>query len=106
MRDEIAQEKLRAFVTAAVKVSDEEVQEDYKRTNTTFDVTYAVLSADKLAEKIQLSDDELKSYYDQHKDDFKITEPQKKIRYVYVDQAKSGEKTPSQTRTCATSLTR
>src|SRR6185295_11066245 len=28
VRDEIAQEKLRAFVTAAVKVSDEEVQED------------------------------------------------------------------------------
>ena len=63
-------------------------------TNTTFDVTYAVVSADKLAEKIQPSDDELKSYYDQHKTDFKITEPQKKIRYVYIDQAKSGEKTP------------
>ena len=31
VRDEIAQEKLRAFVTAAVKVSDEEVQEEYKR---------------------------------------------------------------------------
>jgi peptidyl-prolyl cis-trans isomerase D len=91
-RDEIAEEKLRAFVTAAVKVSDDEVQEDYKRTRSTFDVNYAVLSADKLAEKIQPSDEELRSYYDQHKDDFKITAQQKKIRYVYVDQAKSGEK--------------
>jgi peptidyl-prolyl cis-trans isomerase D len=91
-RDEIAEEKLRAFVTAAVKISDDEVQEDYKRTRSTFDVNYAVLAADKLAEKIQPSDKELRSYYDQHKDDFKITAPQKKIRYVYVDQAKSGEK--------------
>ncbi|MEP6569091.1 MAG: SurA N-terminal domain-containing protein [Acidobacteriota bacterium] len=92
VRDEIAQDKLKAFVTAAVKVPDAEVQEDYKRTHSTFDITYSVISGDKLAEKIQLSDAELKSYYDQHKDDFKITEPQKKIRYVYVDQAKSGEK--------------
>ena len=94
VRDEIAQEKLRAFVTAAVKVSDDEVQEDYKRANTIFDLSYSVLSASKLAEKIQLSDDELKSYYDQHKDDFKITEQQKKIRYVYIDQVKAGDKVP------------
>lgn len=93
-RDEIAEEKLRAFVTAAVKVSDDEVQEDFKRTHSTFDVTYAVVSADKLAEKIQPTDQELRSYYDQHKDDFKITSAQKKIRYVYIDQAKSGEKLP------------
>jgi peptidyl-prolyl cis-trans isomerase D len=92
VRDEIAQEKLKAFVTAAIKVSDEEVQEDYKRTHATFDVTYAVISADKLAEKIQPSDEELKSYYEQHKAEFNIPVPQKKIRYVYVDQAKAGDK--------------
>ena len=92
LRDEIAQEKLRAFVTAAVRVTDDEVQEDYKRSHTTLDVSYTVLSADKLAEKLQVSDDELRSYYDAHKDDFKITVPQKKIRYLFIDQAKSGEK--------------
>lgn len=92
VRDEIAQQKLKTFVTAAVKVSDEEVQEEYKRKNSTFDVTYAVLSTDRLADKIQPSDEELKSYYEQHRADFNIPEPQKKIRYVYIDQAKSGEK--------------
>jgi peptidyl-prolyl cis-trans isomerase D len=92
VRDEIAQDKLRAFVTAAVNVSDSEVQEDFKRTNASFDITYAVISEAKLAKKIQPSDDELKAYYEQHKNDFKINEPQKKIRYVYIDQAKSGEK--------------
>ena len=51
VRDEIAQDKLRAFVTAAVNVSDSEVQEDFKRNNTSFDVTYSVISADKLAKK-------------------------------------------------------
>jgi peptidyl-prolyl cis-trans isomerase D len=92
VRDEIAQDKLKAFVTAAVKVSDEEVQEDYKRKNTSFDVAYVVIAPDKLAEKIQASDDDLKSYYEAHKTDYRILEPQKKIRYVYIDQAKSGEK--------------
>jgi peptidyl-prolyl cis-trans isomerase D len=90
--DEIAQTKLRAFITAAVKVSDDEVQDDYQRNNSKFDVTYSVISADKLAEKIQPADNELRAHYDQHKDDFKITAAQKKIRYVYVDQAKSGER--------------
>ena len=92
VRDEIAQDKLRAFVTAAVNVGADEVQQDYQRTHTNFDVSYSVISADKLAEKIQPTDGELKSYYEQHKDDFKITVPQKKIRYVFIDQAKSGEK--------------
>ncbi|MGI9067992.1 MAG: peptidyl-prolyl cis-trans isomerase [Pyrinomonadaceae bacterium] len=92
IRDQIAQEKLKAFVTAAVRVSDDEVQEDYKRQNTTFDVNYAVISADKLAEKVQVSDEELKKYYEEHKTDFRILEPQKKISYVYIDQGKLGEK--------------
>ncbi|MDQ2920767.1 MAG: SurA N-terminal domain-containing protein [Acidobacteriota bacterium] len=92
IRDEIAQEKLKAFVTAAVRVSDEEVQEDFKHKNTTFDVNYAVISADKLAEKIQVSDEELKKYYEEHKTDFRILEPQKKIRYLYIDQGKLGGK--------------
>jgi peptidyl-prolyl cis-trans isomerase D len=92
VRDEIAQEKLRAFVVSAVNINDDEVQAEFKRSNTTFDVTYAIISPDKLAEKIQPSDADLKAYYDQHRDDFKITVPQKKIRYIFIDQAKSGEK--------------
>ena len=92
VRDAIAQEKLKAFVAASVRVSDEEVQEDYKRKNTTFDISYIVVSADKLADKIQPSDGELQNYYEQHKTDYRILEPQKKIRYVFIDQAKCGEK--------------
>jgi peptidyl-prolyl cis-trans isomerase D len=90
VRDEIAQDKLKAFVTAAVRVSDEEVQEDYKRKNTAYDLSYIVISLEKLAAKIQPSDDELKSSYEQHKTDYRYLEPQKKIRYLYIDQEKAG----------------
>jgi len=92
VRNDIAQEKLRAFVTASVRISDEEVQSDFQRENASFDLSYAVITADLLAEKIPASDDELRSHYEQRKTDFRILEPQKKIRYIFIDQAKSGEK--------------
>src|ERR1700741_68241 len=90
MRDEIAQEKLRAFVTASVNVSDAQVEEEYKRRNSSFDVSYIALSTDKLAAKIQPSDDELRSYYDSHKTEYRFNEPQKKVRYLYLETEKVG----------------
>lgn len=92
VRDAIAQEKLRAFVAASVTVSADEVQKDYQRKNTSFEVTYAQVSADKLAEKITATDQDLHSYYDQHKTDYRYLEPQRKIRYIFINQEKSGEK--------------
>src|SRR5262245_34077194 len=92
VRDMIAQEKLKAFITSSVNVSNEEVQEDYKRTNTELDLGYVVVSADKLAEKIQPSDDDLRSYFEQHKTDYRYLEPQRKIRYVFINNEKVGEK--------------
>lgn len=90
--EDIAREKLEAFIAASVRVSEDDVQSEYKRKNTTFDLSYAVVSALKLAEKIQPTDDELKSYFEQHKAEYNISVPQKKIRYVFIDQDKSGQK--------------
>ncbi|HSQ23358.1 MAG TPA: SurA N-terminal domain-containing protein, partial [Pyrinomonadaceae bacterium] len=90
--EDIAREKLEAFVAASVRVSEDDVQSEYKKKNTTFDLTYVVVSASKVAEKIQPTDDELKAYYDQHKTDYNILVPQKRIRYIFVDQDKSGQK--------------
>jgi len=92
IRDDIAQEKLRAFVTASVNVSDSEVEQEYKRRNSTFDVGYIAVSADKLAAKIQPSDEELRSYYESHKTDYRYLEPQKKVRYIFINTEKVGAK--------------
>ncbi|MBA3567770.1 MAG: SurA N-terminal domain-containing protein [Pyrinomonadaceae bacterium] len=92
VRDAIAQEKLKAFVTSSVSVSDDEVQENYRRETTTISLSYALLSPEKLAEKIQVSDDELRNHYEQHQTDYRIIEPQKKIRYVFINQEKAGAK--------------
>ena len=92
IREEIAAEKLRAFVTAGVTVAEKEVEEDYRRKSTTFDLTYAAVTADKLAERVQPSEEELQKYFEEHKAEFRYNEPQKKIRYLFVDQAKAGER--------------
>src|SRR5437899_3932807 len=91
--EDIAREKLEAFVAASVRVSEEDVQTEFKKKNTSFDLTYVVVSASKVAEKIQPTDDELKDYYEKHKTDYNILVPQKKIRYLFIDQDKSGQKT-------------
>jgi len=90
--EDIAREKLEAFISASVHVSEDEVRDEYKRKNTSFDLTYVMVSPSKLAEKMPASDDELKAYYDKHKAEFNITVPQKKIRYLFIDQNKSGQK--------------
>lgn len=92
VRDQVASQKLQAFVTAGVTVSEAEVQEQFRRKNSFFNVTYVPVTTAKLAEKIQPSDQDLQSYYEQHKTDYRFLEPQKKIRYLYIEQAKVGEK--------------
>lgn len=92
MRDEIAQEKLRAFVSASVNVSDAEVEAEYKKRNSSFNVQYIVVSPEKLAEKIQPSDQELRAYFDAHQIDYRYQEPQKKVRYIYINTEKVGAK--------------
>ena len=92
MRNAIATQKLQAFITASVNVSDDEVREEYKRRNTSFDVNYISVSADKLAAKLQPSDEELRTYFEAHKNDYRFSEPQKKVRYLFIDMEKAGSK--------------
>ncbi|HZG52785.1 MAG TPA: peptidyl-prolyl cis-trans isomerase [Pyrinomonadaceae bacterium] len=92
LRDSIAADKLRAFVTAGVSVSEEEVREDFKRRNSSFNLTYVPIVADKLAASIQPSEEELQKYYEENKTNFRYLEPQKKIRYLFINQEKAGEK--------------
>ncbi|MEJ7711318.1 MAG: hypothetical protein WKF84_16010 [Pyrinomonadaceae bacterium] len=41
---------------------------------------------------MQPSDADLRAYYDSRQTDFRVLEDRKKIRYIFVDQAKVGEK--------------
>jgi len=92
VRDGIAAEKLRSFVTAGAQVSEQEVQDEFLRSGTEFGLVYVPVKASELAVKISASDEELRQYYEAHKTDYRFLEPQKKIRYLFVNQEKAGVK--------------
>ncbi len=92
LRDNLTAQKLRAFMTAGVRVAPEEVEDDYKRKNTTFDLSYVTVDANKLLEKMQPSEQDLRAYFDQHKAEYHINVPQKKVRYLFINKEKMAEK--------------
>jgi peptidyl-prolyl cis-trans isomerase D len=94
VRDQLSAQKLEAFLTSGVTVSEEELLNDYKRKNTKFDLTYVPVSTADLAQTIKPSDEELRNFYEQNKKNYYIGVPQKKIRYVFLNTAKIGEKLP------------
>lgn len=92
VRDDLSLAKLRAFVSSGVTVSEEEVLRDYQRSNAKFDLSYVVVSPQDLAKSITPSDEDLRAYFEKNKQSYYINSPQKKIRYVFLNTAKVGEK--------------
>ncbi|MDM7923010.1 MAG: SurA N-terminal domain-containing protein [Pyrinomonadaceae bacterium] len=92
VRDDLSANKLRAFITSGVTVSEEEVLKDYQRRNTKFDLSYVMISPDSLAQTITPTDAELEDYFNRNKQAYYIGVPQKKIRYIFLNTAKRGEK--------------
>ena len=91
-RDSLSAEKVQAFITSGVTVSEQEVIDDFKRQQTKFDLTYIPVSVTDLAQTIKPSDEELKDYFEKNKATYYISSPQKKIRYIFLNTAKVGEK--------------
>ncbi|HEX8733955.1 MAG TPA: SurA N-terminal domain-containing protein [Pyrinomonadaceae bacterium] len=91
-RDRISGQKLRAFITSGVTVSEQEVLDDFKKRNTKFDLSYVPVNVADLAQAIQPTDAELQEFFNRNKANYYISEPQKKIRYVFLSTSKLGEK--------------
>jgi peptidyl-prolyl cis-trans isomerase D len=92
VRDQLSWQKLEAYITSGVSVSEEEVLKDYQRKNTKFDLSYVSVNTADLAQTIKPTDDEIKNYFEQNKKNYFINLPQKKIRYVFLNSSKMGEK--------------
>lgn len=70
MRENIAIRKMSDDLTKNVTVSDNEVLERYREDNEKFRISYALISADDFLEKAEISETEVKSYYENHKNEF------------------------------------
>jgi peptidyl-prolyl cis-trans isomerase D len=94
VRDDLSANKLRAFITSGVSVSEEEVLKDFQRKNTKFDLNYVAISPAELAQTITPTDAELRDYFERNKQSYYIGVPQKKIKYIFVNTEKIGQKLP------------
>lgn len=91
LRAEISEEKLRSYITAGVQVTPQEVEDNYKKQNTNYDVRYVEVQPDNFKDKVQVTDNDLQTYFNSHKSDFHINGEQRKAKYLFIDQNKAGE---------------
>jgi peptidyl-prolyl cis-trans isomerase D len=91
LRQERRQEKLQNLIAASVRVTDAEVEDEYLRRNRTATVEWVGLRyADVPDSEVELSDRDLRRYYDQNREDFR-RERTYDIEYVLMSKMPSAE---------------
>ncbi|MGA8152724.1 MAG: peptidyl-prolyl cis-trans isomerase [Terriglobales bacterium] len=89
VKEQILYSKLHDLVTGSAAVTDAEVREKFEKDNSKVKFDYAVLYKDDIRKAIHPTDAELKAYFDQHKNAYANSIPEKrKINYVLIDTAK------------------
>jgi peptidyl-prolyl cis-trans isomerase D len=91
VRASIMEEKLRSFISAAVQVSPQEIEEDYRKTNTDYKLRWLEVTPDKYRAQVTVNDADLRAYFDQHKSEFHVATEERKAKYIFIDQSKAGE---------------
>jgi peptidyl-prolyl cis-trans isomerase D len=85
-------EKLRSFITENVKVSDLEAKEYFDYQDASVDIDFVLFTPERY-KNVKPTDDEIKTYFEKHKETYK-TEVRVKARYLHFnpDSFKSGMK--------------
>jgi peptidyl-prolyl cis-trans isomerase D len=83
-RNDITARKVRDFIISPTQVSDREVEEKYKNDNTKVEVVYATVDREKIRTKFNPTEQDLRSYYDAHKDEFKADDKTRKVEYIFI----------------------
>jgi peptidyl-prolyl cis-trans isomerase D len=84
VRRQLAVEKLRSSLTDWLSVPDKELEQEYRRRNDKVKLAVVSFTADSFRPQVSATDAEVTSYFDAHKDDFKIPE-KRKIKYLLID---------------------
>jgi len=84
VRRQLTIQKLRSSLTDWLSVADKDLEQEYRRRNDKVKLAVVTFTADKFRGQVAASDAEIASYFEGHKDAFKIPE-KRKIRYLLVD---------------------
>src|SRR6185295_16213482 len=85
--NEILTDKLKSFITASVNVGDEDVEKEYRRRNEKAKLDYFVIDASKLEDKVTVTDQDQKDYYEKNKAKYNVSE-KRKAKYVFLEALK------------------
>lgn len=96
MREVLLAEKLQNYITASVIVPEEDVMQKYKDDNIKASFNYAFLDVNTVTDTMafQVSEEEMKDYFNKHKDEFKQEEAVK-FKYVVFSDAPTMDDTNS-----------
>ena len=84
LRKSIIAEKLHAAVTGWIRVSDADVEAEYRQRNEKIKLDVAVFSADKLEAGIRPTDAEISARYEANKESYRVPE-KRRVRYLAID---------------------
>src|SRR5882672_9085302 len=81
--------KLEALISGSASVSDSDIRNQFIKQNTKVKFDYALLKQDDLKKGLHPTNDELKAFYESHKNNYANSVPEKrKVKYAVVDTSK------------------
>lgn len=85
IRQQQVQQKLRNYLEAAIVVSEGDIKREFIRKNTKVSADYAAVQVSRIPDTaVTVTDNDIETYYNQNKSEFKI-EPKRKIKYVLFE---------------------
>jgi peptidyl-prolyl cis-trans isomerase D len=84
IRRSLLVDKLRASVTEWLSIPDKELEQEYRRRNDKVKLAIVTFPTDSFRPDVSATDDEITTYFEGHKEEFRIPE-KRKIRYLLLD---------------------
>lgn len=82
VREQLFQQKLESYLSANILISEAELKRKYMDQNAKANAEYVLIELKSIPDSsVNVTDEDMKDYYDEHLDEFKVVE-QRKLKYV------------------------
>lgn len=84
LRDSLISEKLQNAVTGWIRVSDGDIEQEYRRRNEKIKVDVAIFSADQFTSAVAVTDADLAQHFSANQERYRVGE-KRRVRYLSID---------------------